>query len=284
MSEYLPGNLCERLRELREARKLGLNDVADIIHVSRPTYSRIEKGEASISGEAIIELAKFYDVPTDYILGMVDTPEKTYYELQELGISVEAAKNLYSGKVDPRVINELLVNDKFASAVRMMSVYYSGIMSDILKAGNDVKDFSYGILDELLKTGELPKDEDTINLKKGIVLSKTSENQYELEKIRNYMMAAIKEVKEQIDLEVQGVKEERQTLNKEVAAKVKLEVNKIKWGRKLPKEQRIKEFTKAITKGVALDPNITEETMAFIAPHIAEVAEALAESYGKKKS
>ncbi len=284
MSEYLPGNLCERLRELREARKLGLNDVADIIHVSRPTYSRIEKGEASISGEAIIELAKFYDVPTDYILGMVDTPEKTYYELQELGISVEAAKNLYSGKVDPRVINELLVNDKFASAVRMMSVYYSGIMSDILKAGNDVKDFSYGILDELLKTGELPKDEDTINLKKGIVLSKTSENQYELEKIRNYMMAAIKEVKEKIDLEVQGIKEERQTLSKEVAAKVKLEVNKIKWGRKLPKEQRIKEFTKAINSGVALDPNISEETMEFIAPRIAEIAEALAEGYGKKNT
>ncbi len=284
MSEYLPGNLCERLRELREARKLGLNDVADIIHVSRPTYSRIEKGEASISGEAIIELAKFYDVPTDYILGMVDTPEKTYYELQELGISVEAAKNLYSGKVDPRGINELLVNDKFASAVRMMSVYFSGIMSDVLKAGNDVKDFSYGFLDELLKTGELPKDEDTINLKKGIVLSKTPENQYELEKIRNYMMVAIKEVKEKIDLEVQGIKEERQTLNKEVAAKVKLEVNKIKWGRKLPKEQRIKEFTKVINSGVALDHNISEETMEFIAPRIAEITEALAEGYGKKNT
>ena len=124
MSEYLPGNLCERLRELREARELGLNDVADIIHVSRPTYSRIEKGEASISGEAIIELAKFYDVPTDYILGMVDTTEKTYYELQELGISAPAAKNLYSGRVDPRVINELLVNEKFISAVSMMSIYF----------------------------------------------------------------------------------------------------------------------------------------------------------------
>ena len=241
----------------------------------------MEKGETAISAEAIIELAKFYDVPTDYILGVMDTPEKTYYEIQELGLSVEAAKNLYSGKVDPRVINELLINDKFAAAVRMMSVYFSDEVSSVLKAGNVVKDFSYALLDELMRTGELPKDQDTMNLKRGIVLSKSPDNQYELEKIRNNMMAAIKEVKEKIDSEVQGIKEERQTLNKEVAARVKLEVNKIKWRRKLPKEKRIKEFTKTINKGVSLDPNITDETMEKIASHIAEIAEALAEEYGK---
>ena len=95
------------------------------------------------------------------------------------------------------------------------------------------------------------------------------------------MMAEIKEVKEKIDSEVQGIKEERQTLNKEVAARVKLEVNKIKWRRKLPKEKRIKDFTKTINKGVSLDPNITDETMEKIASHIAEIAEALAEEYGK---
>ena len=65
---------------------------------------------------------------------MVDTPEKTYYEIRELGLSAEAAKNLYSGKVDPRVINELLINEKFAAAVRMMSVYYSETMSSVLRA------------------------------------------------------------------------------------------------------------------------------------------------------
>ena len=199
MSEYLPGNLCERLRELREARKLGLNDVADIIHVSRPTYSRIEKGEASISGEAIIELAKFYGVPTDYILGMVDTPEKTYYELQELGISVEAAKNLYSGKVDPRVINELLVNEKFISAVSVMSIYFSGVMSETTRLNNNLKDYTYSLLGEFVRGGHLPASKEIADLRDEIRWSKEPATQYEIDRIRNAIIAAIKEIKEKIN-------------------------------------------------------------------------------------
>ena len=280
MSEYLPGNLCERLRELREARKLGLNDVADIIHVSRPTYSRIEKGEASISGEAIIELAKFYDVPTDYILGMVDTPEKTYYELQELGISVEAAKNLYSGKVDPRVINELLVNEKFISAVSMMSIYFSGVMSEATRLNNNLKDFTYSLLGELVRGGDLPANKEIADLRDEIRLSKEPATQYEIDRIRNAIIAAIKEIKEKIDSEVVGLRKEREILNKQIADKVKLEVKKVDWGRKLPKEQRQKKIVEAIKMGMSLDPNMTPEMIEEYTPAIEQIIMTNAK-YGK---
>ncbi len=280
MSEYLPGNLCERLRELREARKLGLNDVADVIHVSRPTYSRIEKGEASISGEAIIELAKFYDVPTDYILGMVDTTEKTYYELHELGISVDAAKNLYSGRVDPRVLNELLVNEKFISAVSMMSIYFSGVMADATRVNNNVKDFTYSLLGELVRGGDLPANKEMADFRDGIRLSKEPATQYEIDRIRNAVIAAIKEIKEKIDNEAMDTRKERDVLNKQIADKVKLEVKKVDWGRKLPEKQRLKKNVEAIKVGMALDPDMTPEMIEDYTPAIEQIVMAHAK-YGK---
>ena len=280
MSEYLPGNLCERLRELREARKLGLNDVADIIHVSRPTYSRIEKGEASISGEAIIELAKFYDVPTDYILGMVDTPEKTYYELQELGISVEAAKNLYSGKVDPKVINELLVNEKFISAVSMMSIYFSGVMSEATRTSNNVKDFTYALLGEFVRNGDLPANKEIADLRNGIKLSKKPATQYEIDRIRNAVIAAIKEIKEKIDSDVVDLRKEREILDKQIFDKMKYEVKKIGWGRRLPEKQLQKKFVEAVKMGMSLDPNMTPEMIEEYAPAIEQIVKTNVK-YGK---
>ena len=280
MSEYLPGNLCERLRELREARKLGLNDVADVIHVSRPTYSRIEKGEAAISGEAIIELAKFYDVPTDYILGMVDTTEKTYYELQELGLSASAAKNLYSGKVDPRVINELLVNEKFISAVSMMSIYFSGVMAEATRINNRVKDFTYALLGELVRDGDLPANKEMAELRDEIRLSKEPATQYEMDRIRNAVIAAIKEIKDTIDSEVVDVKKKREILDKQVMNKVKLEVKKIDWGRRLPEKQRQKKIVEAIKTGMALDPDMTPEMIEDYTPAIEQIVRTHAK-YGK---
>ena len=131
MGEYLPGNLQERLRELREANGFNSrNKLADEIGIDRTTYGRIENGSTkTISSDILIKLSKLYGVPTDYILGISDTPEDTRYDIKELGLSIEAAKNLYSKKVDPRVVNELLINDRFAMAAKLMADFFSGAVS-----------------------------------------------------------------------------------------------------------------------------------------------------------
>ncbi|MCR5778146.1 MAG: helix-turn-helix transcriptional regulator [Lachnospiraceae bacterium] len=281
MSEHLPGNLCERLRELREARKLDLYEVADIIHVSRSTYSRIESGTASLSSDALAELAKFYDVPSDYILGIANTPEKTYYELQELGLSVDAAKNLYSGKIDPRVINRLLTNDRFASAVRMMSIYFSGTMSDAIRTNNDIKDFNYSLLQELMASGELPNTQELAALKNEIRMSKESPTHYDLDKIKNSIMAALREIKEDIDSEIKDVREEQNLLKKKILDRIKVEALKIKHGRKLTEKEKVHRVVEAMKAGLSLDPNMTEEIIEEYTPAMTQIIETYAK-YGKK--
>jgi len=211
---------------------------------------------------------------------MVDTTEKTYYELQELGLSAPAAKNLYSGKVDPRVINELLVNEKFISAVSMMSIYFSGVMAEATRINNRVKDFTYALLGELVRDGDLPANKEMAELRDEIRLSKEPATQYEMDRIRNAVIAAIKEIKDTIDSEVVDVKKKREILDKQVMNKVKLEVKKIDWGRRLPEKQRQKKIVEAIKTGMALDPDMTPEMIEDYTPAIEQIVRTHAK-YGK---
>ncbi|MDY3692524.1 MAG: helix-turn-helix transcriptional regulator [Dysosmobacter sp.] len=61
-----------RLRDIREDRDLNQQTVARILHVSQATYSRYESGALDIPSPALIALADFYGVSTDYLLGRTD--------------------------------------------------------------------------------------------------------------------------------------------------------------------------------------------------------------------
>lgn len=59
-----------RIRDLREDNDLSQAEIAKVIKTTQQQYSKIETGRADISGEKLILLARFYNVSTDYILGL----------------------------------------------------------------------------------------------------------------------------------------------------------------------------------------------------------------------
>lgn len=61
-----------RIKELRKENGLTQQQVADAIGKKREVYRRYESGERKLRTEILIALAEFYDVSTDYILGMTD--------------------------------------------------------------------------------------------------------------------------------------------------------------------------------------------------------------------
>lgn len=61
-----------RLRDLREDKDLKQRQLAEVLHVSQTTYSRYESGAIDIPSDALIKLADFYGVSTDYLLGRAD--------------------------------------------------------------------------------------------------------------------------------------------------------------------------------------------------------------------
>ena len=58
----------KRLRALREERGLYLQNVADYLGITRQAYMKYESGETK-NPRQIEELARFFNVTTDYLLG-----------------------------------------------------------------------------------------------------------------------------------------------------------------------------------------------------------------------
>ena len=67
-----------RIKDLREDRDLSQKTIAEFLNMTQQQYSNIETGKCDITGERIILLAKYYNVSTDYILGLTKdtTPQK----------------------------------------------------------------------------------------------------------------------------------------------------------------------------------------------------------------
>ena len=62
--------LRELLRDLREDHDLKQKEVARYLNVSQQTYSNYERGHRDIPVCVVVELAKYYKVSTDYLLGV----------------------------------------------------------------------------------------------------------------------------------------------------------------------------------------------------------------------
>ena len=61
--------MYQRIKDLREDHDLNQQDIAKMLHVSQATYSRYESGILDIPSGALIQLADYYNVSVDYILG-----------------------------------------------------------------------------------------------------------------------------------------------------------------------------------------------------------------------
>ena len=61
---------AERLRELRQEKGLSMMQLSKKINISDATISRWENNQSSIKAEELVTLSKFFNVTTDYLLGL----------------------------------------------------------------------------------------------------------------------------------------------------------------------------------------------------------------------
>lgn len=61
-----------RIRDLREDSDKTQIEMAHYLNMQRSVYRRYETGEREIPVWAVIKLAQFYGVTTDYLLGLSD--------------------------------------------------------------------------------------------------------------------------------------------------------------------------------------------------------------------
>ena len=68
--------MYQRIRDLREDRDLKQKHLAEMLNCSQQVYSNYELGQRDIPTDVLIRLSQFYQVSTDYILGLTNNPKQ----------------------------------------------------------------------------------------------------------------------------------------------------------------------------------------------------------------
>ena len=104
--EYLPGDTPQqRLQDLMKEYKITQAELASKIGVTESSISRFLNGTKNkLTIEQIISIARIFNVSSDFLLCLTNVPDKKNYDISELGLSAEAARNLYTGRVNPEVV------------------------------------------------------------------------------------------------------------------------------------------------------------------------------------
>ncbi len=64
-----------RLKDIREDRDFTQQQIAQVLHIKQNTYSQYESGKRQLPLEALVDLAQFYHVSTDYLLGLTEVSD-----------------------------------------------------------------------------------------------------------------------------------------------------------------------------------------------------------------
>lgn len=199
--QYLPSTPQQRLQDLMKEHKITQAVLAKKIGVTESTLSRFINGtKDTLSLDQMIGIARIFNVSTDFLLCMTDVPDRKNYDISELGLSAEAAQNLYTGRTNPQVVTRLLENRRFAQLTSMIALYFD----DTLASGFAVQNQIFQTLSSmLLGTGKEQPDARKAAQQAAQVaaLNKTPVYQADLTNIQNQFMTVLREIKKEIGTE-----------------------------------------------------------------------------------
>ena len=137
--EYLPGEIRDRIIDLMKAHGVSQTALAEMAGCNKSTISRFLTGQIEkLNDDSIIGIAKGFDVSTDFLLGIADHPDRTNYDLEELGLSVEAGRVLYTSRTNAAAANALLESKSFPALAQLIKQYIDGTAAEGYAAQNQM--------------------------------------------------------------------------------------------------------------------------------------------------
>ena len=134
-------SIQERLKDLRVERGLTLEQLAEQTHLSKSALGSYEAEDfKDISHYALIKLAKFYGVTTDYLLGLSQTKNHSNADLADLRLSDDMIELLKSGRVDNSLLCELAAHPDFPRLMADLEIYVNGVAGKQVQSANAIVD------------------------------------------------------------------------------------------------------------------------------------------------
>ena len=266
MAVYLSGDLRFRLKNLMMERKASQSQLAKVAGISESTFSRFISGQIQdLSAESVIRIARELNVSTDFLLGIINVPDKRNYDISDLGLTAQAARNLYTQRVNRDVVAYLLENPKFAETTRLIVDYMSGSLAAGIAAQNELLDNVAGMLiDVKLYAGA-----------RDVKVRKIPKNQV-LDKIQTTFAAAVRDMEKDVTLEVAAKK-----LTDEQFERMRSEVTKDE--ALVRKQITPEQFADMILASIQSQNLLSGETAQKLRDALIAVAEDMRKADGEEK-
>lgn len=120
--------LQERLKDLRVAHNLNLEELAKLTGISKSALGNYENNDyKEMNHGNLVVLAQFYEVSTDYLLGLTENKNHPNTDLTVLHLSDDMINLLLSGSINNRLLCEIVTHDKFKELMADTEIFIDGV-------------------------------------------------------------------------------------------------------------------------------------------------------------
>lgn len=120
--------LQERLKDLRVAHNLNLEELSSLTGISKSALGNYENDDyKEINHGNLVILAQFYKVSTDYLLCLTENKNHPNTELTDLHLSDDMVDLLKSEVINNRLLCEIATHDKFKELMADTEIFVDGI-------------------------------------------------------------------------------------------------------------------------------------------------------------
>lgn len=140
-------SIQERLKDLRVEKGLTLEQLSQQTKIPASTLGSYESDDyKEIPHRNIIDLAKFYEVSTDYLLGLTENRQHDNISISDLHLSDAALSLLNDQKLNTLLLSELITHEQFRKLMIDLEIYVDGLADMQVKSLNFVVDLGRKIL------------------------------------------------------------------------------------------------------------------------------------------
>ena len=114
----------EKIKDLRVERRMTTKQLAQATGISEAVLNGLENDNGRDVGYSrIIDLAKFFDVPTDFLLGFTESRITKNIELKQLGLTDKAIEVLLAKRQDNELVSKLIEHTEFVNLINAIDIY-----------------------------------------------------------------------------------------------------------------------------------------------------------------
>ncbi len=129
----------EKIKDLRVERHLTTKQLAQKTGISEAVINGLENDNGRDVGYSrIVDLATFFNVPTDFLLGFTESRITKNIELKQLGLTDKAIEVLLAKRQDNELVSKLIEHGEFCDLINAIDIYVRQLAAKSINTINNL--------------------------------------------------------------------------------------------------------------------------------------------------